>query len=113
MPDYGKLVLELSFVKKFKKETEVETITLDSFCQHVEYNQILLKSTLKELNLLAVQGMINLLIRNPPILMIEITKNLKTVYEILKNLNYILLTPTGEKIEISNVHYEDTFVFIM
>ncbi|MBA3284851.1 MAG: FkbM family methyltransferase, partial [Nitrosopumilus sp.] len=103
LPDYGKLVLELSYVKNIKKETEVETITLDSFCQTCGISPDFIKIDIEGAELLAVQGMINLLKRNPPMLMIEITKNSKTVYEILRNLNYVLLTPTGEKIEISNV----------
>ncbi len=111
LPDYGKLVLELSYVKNIKKETEVETITLDSFCQTCGISPDFIKIDIEGAELLAVQGMINLLKRNPPMLMIEITKNSKTVYEILRNLNYVLLTPTGEKIEISNVHYENTFCF--
>jgi FkbM family methyltransferase len=95
LKDYGAFAQnEKAANTKAKKETrEVESIRIDSFLRDAASFPTFIKIDIEGAELPALQGMSNLLLTNPPILMVEVTENHKQVADFLCKLGYCLYSP--------------------
>ncbi|HBK82768.1 MAG TPA: hypothetical protein DDZ41_04090, partial [Flavobacterium sp.] len=97
-----------AFCKEKEKieEVLVKVVKLDDFIQQVNAVPNLLKIDAEGSEYEIIQGMLNILEKTRPILMIEIRYNHKKIYDIMKEKGYIIFDPT---LKIIN-NYEQLFM---
>ena len=113
LPDYAnfKENSEMSFVKSEKKEVEVETITIDTFCKEYSIIPDFIKIDIEGAELLALKGMSAVLSYYSPLMMIEITENWQHIYETLYEAGYKMYNENRIEIGMNNNHSGNTFCF--
>jgi len=91
LPEYYQVGVneKLSYTVCKKSQIEVETITLDSFCEQFDIRPNFIKIDVEGAELLAIKGGIKILQNYQPALMVEITQNWSSVLSIIGNENYI------------------------
>ncbi|MEO7045101.1 MAG: FkbM family methyltransferase [Ferruginibacter sp.] len=99
---------QLAFVKTNKKEVEVETITIDSFCQEFSIIPDFIKVDIEGAELLALQGMVETL-NYKPLMMIEITENWELIYGILSKAGYKIFNEKKVELKVENHHSGNVF----
>lgn len=92
---------KLAFIETNKKEIEVETITIDSFCQKFSIIPDFIKIDIEGAELLALQGMVSTL-KHKPLMMIEITENWELVFEKLFIAGYKLFNEKKQELKPEN-----------
>ena len=80
---------QFSFTVSKKEIIEVETITLDSFCEKASLTPNFIKLDIEGAELLAIRGAVNLIQKHRPGIMIEITQNWEAILTIIENEDYI------------------------
>ena len=111
LSDYGHAVEKNSYVSRDEKIIEVETITLDSFCEQNQIKPDFIKIDIEGAEIMALQGMLHVLNTISPIFMVEITKNKEEVFSIFRSANYTLFDPIKQVFINENNHYGNTFCF--
>ena len=111
LSDYGnfKENNKMAFVKSNKKEVEVETITIDSFCEELSLIPDFIKIDIEGAELLALNGMLLTLKTCQPLIMMEITENWQSIYKIFKENNYTLYNENRILLKIEETHAGNTF----
>ena len=100
---------EMAFVKSNKKEVEVETITLDTFCKEQLIRPDFIKIDIEGAELLALKGMLLTLRDCVPIIMMEITENFKSIYKIFKDEGYLLYNENKVELKFNDNYLGNTF----
>ena len=100
---------EVAFVKSDKKEVEVETITIDTFCKQSSLVPNFIKIDIEGAELLALNGMLLTLKTCKPLIMMEITENWQSIYKIFNENNYILYSEKKVQLKAENPHSGNTF----
>lgn len=98
-----------AYVKSEKKEVEVETITLDTFCKEFSLRPDFIKIDIEGAELLALKGMHLILRECTPVIMVEITENWETIYDMLKDEGYSLYDENKIELQLSDKHSGNTF----
>ena len=100
---------EVAFVKTSKKEVEVETITIDTFCKQLSVIPDFIKIDIEGAELLALNGMLLTLKTYQPLVMMEITENWQSIYKIFKENNYTLYKENMTQLKIEDTYSGNTF----
>lgn len=87
-----------AFSSEAYREQQVQTLRLDDFVQRRDLDVDLIKIDIEGAEYLALSGAKKLLAEQQPMLMVEVTKRQDEAFELLTNLGYQLLTPSGESI---------------
>lgn len=103
--------LENAHVVANHQEVKVETITLDSFCRDNNLSPNLIKIDIEGAELLATEGMEDVLIQHKPLIMIEITENKETIFNIFQKHDYILFNEYKSVINDPSEINFNTFCF--
>lgn len=111
LSDYGttSTVHKLAFVEKTENLIQVETITLDSFCQQSSVIPDFIKIDIEGAELLALGGMDSVLQQYSPIMMIEVTENWKDVAVLLEKYGYKLYNDELKQVDQQSIHRSNTF----
>lgn len=80
---------KLSYTVSEKRVVDVETVTLDSFCEEISIVPNFIKIDIEGAELLAIRGAIKLIQNHHPAIMVEISQNQEDLLAILENLDYI------------------------
>jgi FkbM family methyltransferase len=102
---------EYSFVNVTSKEVKVKTITLDTYCKEEKIAPDFIKIDIEGAELLAVEGMEEVLAEHKPIIMIEITENKDVIQNIFKKHGYILYSDEKKELKTSDEIAFNTFCF--
>lgn len=100
---------KMAFIKSNKMEVEVETITLDTFCKEQLITPDFIKIDIEGAELLALKGMLLTLRDCMPIIMMEITENYKSIYEIFKSVGYLLFSENRVELQLNDNYSGNAF----
>jgi FkbM family methyltransferase len=89
---------KLAFSNQSYQERKVRTVRLDSFVQQRELKPALIKIDIEGAELMALSGARNLLEKQRPMLMVEVTRHSSEVFSLLTCAGYRLFTPEGNQL---------------
>ncbi|AUP78846.1 FkbM family methyltransferase [Flavivirga eckloniae] len=93
-----------------RKIVKLETITIDTFLEKNYPNQKIdfVKIDVEGAELQAIKGMKQTMLKYLPSLMIEVTENIKEIFDILTNLDYFIFDPITRK-EVTTINRDNIF----
>ena len=100
----GKGIHKMTYGKRNGKVVQVETISLDAFCEEYSITPDFIKIEIQGAEIFGINGMRRILKEYTPILMIEISKNWETIYSTLNQEGYLMFTANKKILNIKSSH---------
>jgi FkbM family methyltransferase len=100
----GKGINKTTYGKRNGNVVQVETTSLDTFCEEYSLIPDFIKIEIQGAELFGINGMKRILKEYTPILMIEVTRNWEAIYSTLNQEGYLMFTTTKKILNIKSSH---------